>query len=155
MDYEGLATRIKERIAQEWQAQGHTLTGAFEESLTHEIEEGENVTIRISGRHYGVYMQYGVKAEEIKYPFARKRIDALTNYVMLRMGLPEKMAKQVAGAIAYKHSKEGMPLPSSVRFSTTGKRIGFVSDARPDIVDMARQEILKIVKQEIYGNLIG
>lgn len=150
-----LADRIKKRIAQEWRAQGHNLTGAFESSLSHEVVQGETTVLNIKGKHYGAFMQVGVRADQIRFPFARKRIEALTNYAMLRMGLDFRIAKRVAGAIAYRHSKEGMPLPGTRRFSSTGKRIGFVTDSIADIRQFAKDEFIKITKEKIYGDLIS
>jgi hypothetical protein len=143
-----LAERVKDRITKQWVDQGHSLTGKFEQTITHEVEDNN---IIIKGRGYSLFLQYGVRADQIRFPFAKKRIDALTAYAQLRLGLPPDVAKRVAGAIAYKHSKEGMPLPSTVKFSKTGQRTGFITNAKQDIVNFARQEWLKITKDEIYN----
>jgi hypothetical protein len=145
-----LGEGVKARIIQEWQAQGHSLTGAFERSLTYKHEGN---TIEWRGKYYGKFIEQGVTPQQIRFPFAKKRLEALKNYCMLRLNMPEAMAKKVAGAIAYKHSREGMPLPSTARFSKTGKRTGFIQDSKIDIVKLARFEFIKIIKAEIYDTI--
>lgn len=131
-----LARAIIDRIALEWQRQGHHLTGAFEQALTYEID-GE--TIRIyDNKGYGSILNKGVPAEQI--PFSpgsgaktSRYIQGLANYAKLRMGVNDKLALSIAFAIAYTHKREGMPSKGSVKYSSTGKRIQFVEDGVPEI----------------------
>lgn len=122
-----IATEILYTIAEEWKAQGHDLTGDFIKSLRFEITNGD--TIKVYGNHYGAILDAGVTPDQIKYPFAKKRIEGLTDYAKIRLGASDKDAISIAFAIATKHAREGMPLPSSKRFSKTGKRTGFIEDA--------------------------
>ena len=147
-----LAERIKDRVVKQWVDQGHSLTGRFEQTIRHEVEENDIV---IYGRGYSLFLQYGVRADQIRFPFAKKRIDALTAYAQLRMGLPPDVAKKVAGAIAHKHSKFGMPSPDSAKFSKSGQRTGFITNAKQDIINFARQEWAAIVKDEMYNIVIS
>jgi hypothetical protein len=76
----------------------------------------------------------GVTANRIPYTpnsgnKTSKYISGLIDYVKRRMGKSDKEAKGIAFAIASKHKREGMPTKGSVRFSTTGKRTGFIEIA--------------------------
>ena len=92
-----LGEGVKARIIQEWKAQGHSMNGAFEKSITYEAEGN---TITWGGKYYGRFIEYGVNPEDIKYKFAKKRINALQKYAEIKLGLPTDTAKSVAYAIA-------------------------------------------------------
>lgn len=100
-------------IREQWVIAGHKLTNAFEESLRPEVtQDGADVTkIEIYGRAYGVYMSRGVKAENIRYPFAPARIKGIKSWVQMRLGIAdEREASSMAYAIATTHGREGMPI---------------------------------------------
>jgi hypothetical protein len=110
-----LGNRMIEHIKDEWTLAGHALSGAFEQSLAVE-KDGDK--IHITGNTYGIYMNFGVRAENIPYT-PRKRgqgkggtskyITGLHNYVKARIGITdEKESLSIAFAIAYKHSQEGI-----------------------------------------------
>jgi hypothetical protein len=76
----------------------------------------------------------GVPANKIPYypgsgRKTSKYIDGLIEYAKKRMGKSDKEAKSVAFAIASKHKREGMPTKASARFSSTGRRTGFIEIA--------------------------
>lgn len=140
-----IADRITRLIIEEWEAQGHNLTGEFIRQIDYEIkQEGDSVRLLIydnTERGYGKIIDDGVQADRIKYPYARARIERLTNYGKLRIGLQDKEARSFAFAVATKHAREGMPLPSSRRFSKTGKRTKFVEDAIKEIKTIVQEEV--------------
>jgi len=84
---------------------------------------------------YGAFQETGTPAADI--PFnpgsgARKSkyIAALMNFVEQRMSITDlKTKKSVAFAIAHTQKKEGMPTRGSFKYSTTGKRTGWINDA--------------------------
>lgn len=147
-----LAKNIIERIRSEWQAQGHTLTGAAERSLRYEADKTH---ITIFGVHYMGYIETGVKPADIRYPYAKKRLAGLTLYGMLRLGLPERLAKRFAGAVATLHKRFGAPLPTTVKFSKTGKRTGYIASSIDDIKRIVTESGKQIIKTEIYGNNVN
>jgi hypothetical protein len=119
----------------EWRAQGHELSGSAVKQMETVIRE-EIATIVIEGYipDYMAINNSGVTAARIPYtPNSgrppSKYISGLIDYVKRRMGKSDKEAKSIAFAIASKHKKEGMPTKGSVRFSTTGKRTGFIEQA--------------------------
>ncbi len=150
--YDKLAGEVMDLIRDEWDKQGHDLTGTFKESMRYEVREEANSTvIRFfdgTKRGYGIYLNVGVKASEIKYPYARARIRGLTNYAELRMGLEGKEAVSVAYAIATKHAKEGMPLPSSVKYSQTGKRTEFVQALDDQIRKITKEYVIEFINSK-------
>lgn len=146
-----IADRITQLIIKEWEAQGHNLTGEFIRQIDYDIkQDGDSVRLLIydnTERGYGKILDDGVQADRIKYPYARARIEGLTNYGKLRLGLQDKQARSFAFAVATKHAREGMPLPSSSRFSRTGKRTKFVEDATKEITKIVQEEVNKTVRQ--------
>ena len=124
-----------EVIAMEWRAQGHELSGSAVKQMETVVKFEIN-TLVIEGLvpDYMAINNSGVTAARIPYtPNSgrppSKYISGLIDYVKRRMGKSDKEAKSIAFAIASKHKKEGMPTKGSVRFSTTGKRTGFIEQA--------------------------
>jgi hypothetical protein len=122
-------------VANEWRLQGHELTGSAVKQMETMVRMEIN-TLIIEGfvPDYMAINNQGVPANRIPYyPSSGRKtskyIDGLMKYVQQRMGKSDKEAKGIAFAIASKHKKEGMPTKGSVRFSTTGKRTGFIEQA--------------------------
>lgn len=142
-----LGKAIIDRIALEWQRQGHQLTGAFEQSLEYDYD-GEY--LNIYGNHYGKILETGVTAANIPYTpgsgaTSSKYIQGLARYAMLRMGVDERTALSIAFAIARTHKREGMPTRASAVYSQTGRRTGFVEDSVPDIDQLVEEFTDKLV----------
>lgn len=158
IDTSAIESRLKELIADEWIKQGHNLTGAFEAAIqSRRTDEGNTITIEIldtTERGYGKILDDGVRAEQILHPYAPARIKGLTNYAELRLGLSGKQAISTAYAIATKHKQEGMPLPSSCRFSVTGKRTQFVADATKEIDRLIKETISETIRYEVLGSKV-
>jgi hypothetical protein len=141
-----------ELIRDEWDKQGHDLSGEFKRSLYYEMEVGETIKYKFldgTDRNYGAILNRGVTAEAInaKGAWNKERMAGLMNYVEQRMGITEfKVKKRIAGAIAYKHSKEGMPTKASQRFSSTGNRIQYAQDGMKEIEPILQELFFKIVE---------
>lgn len=122
-------------VAAAWRAQGHELTG----QAVRDMETRISVTAKgyqIDGylNDYMAYLNTGVPASRIPYSpgsgAARsKYIAGLERYAKMRMGASDREALSIAFAIASKHKWEGMPTRGSARYSSTGKRTGFVDEA--------------------------
>ncbi len=134
---------VNANIVKQMEAQGHTMTGSFEQSL--EVLTDDKGVSGV-GNTYGIYVNIGVKPEEIKYPYAKKRIDGLKAFVKYRMGLGDDEAEPIAYAIATKHAQDGMPTERSKRFSQAkgSKRTDFIDDA----IEQADEEIQQIIFDE-------
>jgi len=159
---------IKTAIAAEWKAQGHNLSGEA-------IRQIDSVVTRIAGGEridyyildYMAYNNSGVTAAKIPYsPGSGKKtskyIAGLTEYVKKRMGKGDKEAQSIAFAIASKHKKEGMPTKASARFSSTGKRTGFIEAAlegvEPELarlIERGVEESINFVLESYFKTQIG
>ena len=139
-----LGEEINSKMVDQFALQGHKMTGAFEESL--EVLP-DQTGVSGMGNTYGIYVNIGVKASEIKYPYARARINGLANFVRFRMGIDGKEGLSIAYAIATKHAQEGMPTEGSYKYSDNGKRTDFIDDAiaEVDIEEILLQEFVSII----------
>jgi hypothetical protein len=140
-----------EVIAMEWRAQGHELSGSAVKQMETVVKFEIN-TLVIEGLvpDYMAINNSGVTAARIPYtPNSgrppSKYISGLIDYVKRRMGKSDKEAKSIAFAIASKHKKEGMPTKGSVRFSTTGKRTGFIEQA----LDKSNPKFIELIENAI------
>lgn len=119
--YQGAANLIHQLIRKEHTAQGHHLTGNFENSL--EARVGKTI-LTGHGASYGMLVNEGVESSKISF----KMLPGLIRYFLLR-GFPENEAKRIARATVLKQMQEGMSTQASKRFSTTGARHHFVEAA--------------------------
>lgn len=130
-----IADLAMQGIAIAWRAQGHELTGsAVRDMETKIIKTAKGWTIEGYLNDYMAYLNTGVTAARIPYSpgsgaRTSKYIAGLQRYAKMRMGVSDKEALSIAFAIASKHKREGMPTRGSARFSSTGKRTGFVDEA--------------------------
>lgn len=123
--YLGAARLINDLIRTEFKAQGHTLTGAFEDSLTYEVTKTKNIAKLVGkGLSYGMLVNDGYTPSQI----SDKMFPGLMAYFIKR-GLDAANAKQAAGATIKKWKNEGMSTQASKRFSATGGRQHFVEAA--------------------------
>lgn len=136
-----VAREVNKNLIAEWVAQGHHLTGAWEQSLRGTIiESPDSVAVIGTMNFYGAILEQGVPANRI--PFGGRKatggtsqyIQGLVGYFKKR-GLNEREAIRAAFATANKHKKEGMPTKGSERFSKTGKRTKFINTVDKAISD--------------------
>ena len=146
-----ISTLAIEVIAMEWRAQGHELTGSAVKQMETMVKFEIN-TLVIEGLvpDYMEINNSGVTAARIPYTpnsgnKTSKYISGLIDYVKKRMGKSDKEAKGIAFAIASKHKREGMPTKGSVRFSSTGKRTGFIEQA----LDKNSQKFIELIEASI------
>lgn len=123
--YDGAEKLINQYIKKESTDQGHYLTGAMEDSLSHRVKkQGRAYTMEGFGVHYAQYVNEGVPAESA----SMKQFPFIKRYFQQR-GLGEKEAGAAAAATIRKWMKEGMSTQASKRFSSTGARQHFVESA--------------------------
>ena len=82
--------------------------GGLIKSMKVKTEAPSNVSVE--GNHYWTFLDKGVKASQIKSPFAPARIQGLIEWLG-RKGVAgsNKVIRGIAYAIAYTHGKVGMP----------------------------------------------
>jgi len=136
-DIEKLQHVLNEALMDEFEAQGHRMTGKVVQDIEYVVKQHTDM-ISIAGMMYPYanYLAAGTSAGKI--PFSGRTgsggtslyIEALKNYARQRMGIEnDKKALSVAFAIAHTQKKQGMPTQGSYRFSRTGKRTEWVGDA--------------------------
>ena len=135
-DIQKLEQVLSEALMNEFEAQGHKMSGAVVRDIEYVVKQEVN-KISIAGMMYPYanYLAAGTKAAKI--PFSgiggggtSLYIQALKNYARQRMGIDnEKKALSVAFAIAHTQKKHGMPTPGSYAYSSTGKRTEWIGDA--------------------------
>lgn len=143
--------RLQDETRKELESQGHVLTGSLRDSIEFEITAGDdNVTGRLFGADYGVFMEFGVPADNI--PFSgtgrkggkSKYIQGLIRFFQLR-GLDDREAMRAAFATAHVQKREGMPTRGSFAFSSNGKRTGFLQST----VDRLLPEFAGIIENKV------
>ena len=146
-----IAQMAIEAVANEWKAQGHNLTGAAIKNMETVIRFQTNELI-IEGfvPEYMAINNKGVLATKIPYyPGSGRKeseyIKGLMRYAKQRFGASDKESKSIAFAIASKHKKEGMPTKSSAKYSSTGKRTGFIETA----LDKNSQKFIELIENSI------
>lgn len=150
--FEELKTYMTKRFEQEFKLQGHSLTGAAERSIEYkEVIQGANIKISMLANDYVVYVDKGVKPEEIIHPYAPPRIEGLTKF-WEKKGLEDDDAVSAAYATATMHAKEGLSTTYSRRFSKSmgNKRQDFTSEmTTPQDID----KMAEIIGQTIFTEI--
>jgi hypothetical protein len=155
-------------VANEWRLQGHELSGSAVKQMETMVRMEIN-TLVIEGfvPDYMAINNSGVTAARIPYtPNSgrppSKYISGLIDYVKRRMGKSDKEAKGIAFAIASKHKKEGMPTKGSVRFSTTGKRTGFIEQALDknspkfiELIEVSVAATVEVLVESYYKSILN
>ncbi len=156
-----ISTMAITAVVNEWKAQGHNLSGKaiseIETVIKFEINE-----LRITGLvlDYMAINNQGVPANKIPYyPNSGRKeseyINGLIKYAKRRMSASDKEAKSIAFAIASKHKREGMPTRASAKFSSTGKRTGFLETAmakvEPDLLKLIERSIIYSIELTIMN----
>jgi hypothetical protein len=146
-----IAQMAIDAVANEWKAQGHNLTGSAVKQMETFVKFEIN-TLIIEGLvpDYMAINNQGVPANKIPYypgsgNKTSKYISGLIEYAKKRMGKSDKEAKSVAFAIASKHKREGMPTKASARFSSTGRRTGFIEIA----LEKNSQKFIELIEASI------
>jgi hypothetical protein len=163
--------KLKDALKEQFDQQGHTLTGKAMASVVVEYETSpEELSMEVSAPGYVPIVNKGVPSNKIPYSGRSGNggtsmyIQALIDYAKRRMHAGDKEAKSIAFAIAATHKKEGMPTRGSYAFSNTGQRLGFVDQALEDISpdidkfvndlfdDFMNTEVENMVKSVTNGN---
>lgn len=130
IDFNRIGQKAIDLLGQSIIAQGHKHTGGLIRSMEIRLKPA---IVEIWGAFYAGILNRGVKRGRIPYRRGKRRggtskyIQALIAYFQAKG--KGAMSKNLAFATANTHIKEGMPTSASSRFSSTGKRTGFVEEA--------------------------
>jgi hypothetical protein len=129
----GLGKYLVDITTEEFQAQGHNLTGASIRSVEYVVDQQENTwTIEIWHNKHMTYLNTGVPAAKIPYnpgsgAGSSEFIDALIRWIRLRrIASGFVKAKRIAFAIATTMKREGSPTKGAFKFSSNGRRTGWL-----------------------------
>ena len=151
--YKGLEDALEIQIsafAKELEEQGHKATGKLIKSLKGEVERQltSPITAAVMAEKYGVYVDKGVRAENVKYspyillPWAKK----------IKPSLSDKELKSFVFAVWQKHKKEGIPTARSYKYSKNGNRKKWIQrgvDAAKIKVDEEVSKTLEIFAEKL------
>jgi hypothetical protein len=120
-----IAQFINRLIREEFVRQGHSNTGAFEESLNQEVKAiAGGMEVSGTALEYGLILNEGVEPGNI----SNAMFPGLVKYFVSK-GLPPENAKRAAGATINKWKQEGMSTQASKQYSSTGSRHHFIEAA--------------------------
>ena len=108
--------------------------GSLLNSISYKITQtADSIITDFYLNNYGNIVDFGVRANRIPYRRGSgakksKYIDGLINYFQSNV-LSDAESKRAAFATANVHKQDGMPTKASSRFSRTGERTGFITDA--------------------------
>ena len=133
-----LADYLRQKIIDNYIAQGHRMTGTFAETLKVVLKtELYDKIIEGTGEQYAIFLDKGTTRGRI--PFnpgsgagRSMYIEGLKAFAEIKMGLSGKEALGAAFAIAHTQKREGMPTIGSYKYSKTGMRTRFITDALTD-----------------------
>lgn len=144
----------------ELKAQGHNNTGKLINSISSEITIASTAIVgSIYGEEYGLILNDGVKPSRVPYsPGSGARqskfIDALIGYFRSK-GYGEILAKRYAFATAIVQKREGIPTRASYRFSSNGRRTGWIDRTielnQNRIEDITESNVLDIFERIILA----
>jgi hypothetical protein len=130
IDFNRIGQKAIDLLGDSIRAQGHYFTGKLVRGFETRFKPAE---VQIWGDFYAKFLERGVKRSRIPYRKGKRRggvskyIQALIAYFQAKG--KGSMSKNLAFATANTHVKEGMPTSASRRFSSTGKRTGFIEEA--------------------------
>ena len=123
------AIYLEKHIIAGWVAQGHHMTGAWEDSIVSNMVGGNE--IEGNAKSYGAIVNFGVTPAKIPYggqptgAITSKYIQGLYNYFKSK-GKSDKDALSFAFATAKVQKKQGMSTEASRLYSSTGERQNFL-----------------------------
>lgn len=117
-----LGAFITDKLRKELLDQGHKNTGALMDSIRYEVKaSGNNVELIFYAKGYSKFVEYGFGPGKWVNPFA------LAEWVEQKgIATGEKEIKSAAFAIRQNIFKQGMPTDNAYKFSTNGRRTGYI-----------------------------
>jgi hypothetical protein len=161
-----IANLALQAVAIQWKAQGHNLTGnAIQQLETRIVEAGGGVVIQGYIVDYMAELNEGTKAKDIPKRGTSeydRLIVKLSDYARKRGMQGKRTYEQIAQAIVSRWYKEGKPTKASARFSSTGKRTGFIEAAldgvEPELAQLIErgvEESINFVLESFFKSQIG
>lgn len=160
-----IANLALQAVAIQWKAQGHNLTGNAIQQLETRIVAGADIVIQGYVVDYMAELNEGTKAKDIPKRGTgeyKQLISKLSDYARKRGMQGRRTYEQIAQAIVNRWYKEGRPTKASARFSSTGKRTGFIEAAlegvEPELAQLIErgvEESINFVLESFFKTQIG
>jgi len=145
VDYNKIGRLIILSLQKELMGQGHKATGNLVNSFEQNVIELPNaMVLEILMDDYGTYVNSGRSSGGKKVP-----IDVLIKWIERRgIASGDKEVKNAAFAIQQKIWQEGSPTKNSFKFSTNGRRAGFIDF----VIDNELGEVFNELEQEVFDD---
>lgn len=141
---EQVAQDLVNFLQSEFDAQGHNATGAGSQSLEYITKKGATFNIQILGNDYLQYVNDGRQAGSLP------PIQAIKEWVQIKGIASGKEAENAAWAISKAIEREGIPTSGAMKFSSNGRRTGFIDY----IVEEKGDELTERMSQSIKRVLV-
>lgn len=148
---------LRNEFKSELKKQGHVNTGKLLNSIDFKIQKLlDNTVSTFFFEEYGFIIDNGVTADRIPYSGRTglggrsKYIEGLMKYFRSK-GFNNKRATSLAFATATVQKREGMPTRGSYKFSSTGKRTGFVQIAFDNVEVQINDTIIRSLENKIQN----
>lgn len=153
---------VIEQTRVELRQQGHVNTGELINSIKRKTRvEGNRIIVQMWLAEHFEVVNDGVRSSRIPYsgPSGRggtsRYIEGLTRYFIQR-GKNSVEAKRAAFATANRHKMEGMPTRGSYRFSSNGRRRGFLDQSVKDTRSEVQSKVgtLAALLQQVLREIV-
>lgn len=151
-----IAPIILRVLEEEYEQQGHRLTGNLAKSLeTNITSTAVSATVQVLMLEYGRYISDGVPASRIPYSpnsgaKTSRYIQGLTDFAQKRFNVGQKEATRIAFAIARKQKQEGMPTRSSFKYSKNGRRTGAIEAAFDQALPEMQTALAPVISDAVF-----
>lgn len=129
-DLDNHMKQVEQGIRASSKLQGHNLTGKMVNSLE---QQGTIAEKKLLITDYAQRVNDGISAAEVRAlmagPKRQEYLAGLTKYFQRRVGGSIRFARGLAIRTAKVAMRTGHPTPGSRKFSSNGKRTGFIDDA--------------------------
>ena len=147
---------VADHLQKELELQGHIASGNLKKSIQPgTIKTGDNFIDQvIEMLAYGEDVDQGVSAQNVAP--VKVHFGDILRWIKTKGLSSGNQAEDVKFALntARKHKREGIPTKSSLRFSKTGKRTGFISDGSEKALPEITEKIALDIEQAIYQILL-
>ena len=156
---------VRLKLLETWTAQGHNMNGKAVREMDMAVKEtADLISFMFYFLPYATYVDSGTPASKIPFSGTDKRggksayIEGLIRYAEKKLRVRSlQEAKSAAFAIAYTQKKEGSPTRGSYKFSSTGKRMGWIGNTFENNEAAIRALMIKMIDGIIsieFNNMI-
>lgn len=144
------AKEIVAGLKDEFEQQGHKATGKGLDSIHEVIEQTDSgFLIKIVALDYLIYVNMGRDAGKMP------PVSKIKEWVKVVITQDEQAAESIAWAIAKTIEKEGIPTSGAYRYSSNGRRVGFIDYVRNTLVNEVLERMARRVEKEAASSFFS